>query len=328
MIDYSEKDNGADLNGENKSAAEDSASNVLIHVMPEQFRDGGAGQGAKSTGLAILIGGVVLLGIGGAAIYYFMFRAPALPLAPTKKAVDTATTTKADTNNVVKTVQPVVATTAPAVASSSMLTVSTTTVATTSVSATPTANSGDVITLSTDTDRDGLTDDEEITLGSNKDSQDSDSDGFGDLVELQRGYDPAGPGKLISNKTIKTVELVDFTMLRPATWTEKKSGGDYLLLWQAPDNQLIQVSIEKLTAPTTLAAWYKTNFGTEIPSGRLLLPSQATNWTGVKSSDNLNVYVMNNDGTAVYTINYNLGMDTVSKYPNIFEAMINSFSLK
>lgn len=331
MIDYSEKHNDSEGTASGQAAPADGTNDVLVHVMPEQFRSGGAGQGAKSTGLAILIGGVVLLAVGGTAIYYFMFKAPALPQTQTNKPAETATTTKQDSGSATRQAQPV-----PVVATSTQATFTSSTTAATStdtasgIAATPSVNSAPIVS-SADSDRDGLTDEEESVFGSDKDSQDSDSDGFGDFVELRQGYNPAGPGKLVSNSKMKTSTQKSFTVLYPATWTEKNTGGDYLLLWQAPDNQMVQINTEKLTDPTNIIDWYKQRFSVStIPVDRIVSKkddSGAVNWTGVKSGDGLAIYFLNSKNGELYTISYNAGLDSVIKYPNLFQAMVDSLTL-
>lgn len=48
---------------------------------------------------------------------------------------------------------------------------------------------------STDTDRDGLSDDLEVSLGTDIAKSDSDGDGYSDRIEIYGGYDPKGVGK-------------------------------------------------------------------------------------------------------------------------------------
>lgn len=47
-----------------------------------------------------------------------------------------------------------------------------------------------------DTDGDGLTDQEEVTAGTDLNKADSDGDGYTDKQELDAGFDPLGPGAL------------------------------------------------------------------------------------------------------------------------------------
>jgi plastocyanin len=53
------------------------------------------------------------------------------------------------------------------------------------------------ILKTTDSDKDGLSDYEEVvTYKTNPNNKDSDGDGFFDKSEIDRGYNPLGPGKL------------------------------------------------------------------------------------------------------------------------------------
>lgn len=333
MIDYSEKNDNPEASSAGQTAPNDSANDVLVHVMPEQFRSGGIGQGAKSTGLAILIGGILLLAVGGAAIYYFMFTAPAVPQPEASKPAETATTTKKDSEaNPIKQVQsPSPATTVTPVLTPSSSAGEIATAKPTSTASAPSAAS-EAIVPSADSDRDGLTDEEEAVLGTDKDGQDSDGDSYGDLVELQRGYDPAGPGKLVSNSKIKSSAQKNFSILYPAAWTEKSAGGDYLLLWQAPDNQMVQVNTEVLSEPADIINWYKQRFNvSDVPADRIVTKNDDSgklNWTGIKSGDGLAIYFLDSKNNELYTVSYNAGLDSVIKYPNLFRVMADSLTLK
>lgn len=48
-----------------------------------------------------------------------------------------------------------------------------------------------------DSDNDGLSDEEEVLLGTNPDIFDTDSDGFGDGEEVEKGFNPLGEGMMI-----------------------------------------------------------------------------------------------------------------------------------
>jgi hypothetical protein len=47
-----------------------------------------------------------------------------------------------------------------------------------------------------DTDGDGLSDAEEINIGTDPDDKDTDNDGYTDKEELDTGYNPLGLGRL------------------------------------------------------------------------------------------------------------------------------------
>lgn len=49
--------------------------------------------------------------------------------------------------------------------------------------------------LNTDSDQDGLTDEQELKLGTDPHNPDTDGDGYPDGEEVQKGYNPLGAGK-------------------------------------------------------------------------------------------------------------------------------------
>lgn len=60
-----------------------------------------------------------------------------------------------------------------------------------------------------DTDRDGLTDYEEVVIyGSNPNLKDTDKDGYTDKQEVDAGYNPAGKGKLKKKTTSEKQEMI------------------------------------------------------------------------------------------------------------------------
>lgn len=61
---------------------------------------------------------------------------------------------------------------------------------------TPVAEETPIAFSERDTDGDGLTDQEEVTAGTDLTNRDSDSDGYSDSEEISLGLDPKGPGKL------------------------------------------------------------------------------------------------------------------------------------
>ncbi|MDO8617899.1 MAG: calcium-binding protein [Candidatus Uhrbacteria bacterium] len=49
--------------------------------------------------------------------------------------------------------------------------------------------------MNTDSDQDGLTDEQELKLGTDPHNPDTDGDGYPDGEEVQKGYNPLGAGK-------------------------------------------------------------------------------------------------------------------------------------
>lgn len=65
----------------------------------------------------------------------------------------------------------------------------------------------ETILKTVDTDKDGLTDFDEVTVYStNPNLKDTDKDGFDDKAEIDKGYNPSGPGKLTKSFTKITEE--------------------------------------------------------------------------------------------------------------------------
>jgi hypothetical protein len=188
-----------------------------------------------------------------------------------------------------------------------------------------------VIASSSDSDEDGLTDEEEKALGTDKAKADSDSDNFSDAAELQRGYNPSGAGKLSQSKNIGNFENSNFGMLYPAAWKFTSSGNDSLIL-HAEDEQMIKVSLQPNLKNESIANWYREQF-----SGQEILDSQyysqvdiAGNdlWQGVFSPDGLTLYLTNSRKQTIASINYDLGFTGKLNYQKLFLAIISSFVLK
>jgi len=153
-----------------------------------------SGQGKKFFVLGAIIIGLVVIFVGGYLVYARYFRAtPANNTLETAQEQTEVTTTPAET-----TANP-------------------------TENITPTPSTGEVTTQAIDSDQDGLTDEEEKSLGTNPNSPDSDNDGlfdreevkvygtdplnpdtdgdgYKDGDEVKNGYNPKGPGKLYEIK--------------------------------------------------------------------------------------------------------------------------------
>jgi hypothetical protein len=182
----------------------------------------------------------------------------------------------------------------------------------------------------TDSDNDGLNDEEEVLIGTDKNNPDTDGDGFQDGAELAVGYNPAGPGKIISNPKIKMADESSFTILYPADWSKKIQTGVEGVMFQSPDNQFFQVSWQSLETGQNLTSWYKATFNQTEPAPSQLIDKKDDAgkivWSGIKSPDNKAVYIAN--GGKLYTIAYNAGVDGRLLYEHLFSMTYNSFTLK
>lgn len=311
------------------SALEDQVEDesIAIHVMPERFRNQTVKQhGAKNAGLAIIIGGIAVLLIVSAALYYFLFvklntavvkeqnsvaeniieKQPAAPVEIPEdlSATGTDQTTLPSGDEII--------------AADEATTTQEKNLEETDIS----------LKIGADGDNDGLTDVEEIILNSDSLAADTDGDGYLDGSELVNLYNPAGAGKLAENSSIAVYENKTFfyDLLYPSTWQMSVNGGDDSLMFKTGDNQFIQIIVQPNVNKQNLNEWYMEQVGVlKIEESNII---SGDGWAGIKSPDGLNLYLMDSKQNYIFSLTYNLGGGTVLEYFNIFQMMIKSFNLK
>ncbi len=77
------------------------------------------------------------------------------------------------------------------------------------------------VIITIDSDGDGLTDDQEIRLGSDPNNNDSDGDGYDDLTEYLHGYNLSGPGRAIVKNSAVDEAIINRVPLEQPTSKEK-----------------------------------------------------------------------------------------------------------
>ncbi len=178
-----------------------------------------------------------------------------------------------------------------------------------------------------DEDQDGLTNEEEIALGTNAKVSDSDGDGYTDLAEINNDYNPTGAGKLSQNKNLATYlnTTFNFNLLYPQAWKKTAATSDDSIMFSGTDNQFIQVLIQPNTDREDITDWYKKTYEVDtIPTTQLLT---TTDWTGVRSPDGLTAFLTNKDKSYIFVVTYNLGSNKILNYQVIFELMLRSLKL-
>lgn len=297
---------------------------IVVHTMPPRFRASRPGSGkAKKTGLLILIfGGLFLVAIASGAYYFlFLVEPAAAPIASTTPATELKPVVNEPAPEKTVVTEP------PAATSSIIATTAPEVIATTTATATePVVKS---LAPAVDTDKDGLTDAEEALLGTNPAAVDSDGDGYSDLAELNNLYDPAGPGKLEASPRWKKYSnpTYNYALLVPQSFTQKSLGGDYSMSFVAPDNQFFQVEVQPNTSRASIMDWYREQFGEPAEVARLMEgkdTSGAPIWLGIKSPDGLNIYLTDNKFSNLFTLSYNVGLERIVTYPNLFNIFIKS----
>ncbi len=175
-----------------------------------------------------------------------------------------------------------------------------------------------------DTDKDGLTDKEEETLGTNIDKVDSDGDTYSDLAEVNNSYNPAGNGKLSEDKKLGLYsnKTFDISFLYPVDWHQTASASDDSIIFLAPDQQFIQMLVQPNTDREDILSWYKKTFNVEtIPTSQLMTNQS---WEGVRTPDGLTTYFTNKDKSYIFLITYSLDTNRVLNYKNILDLILRS----
>lgn len=187
------------------------------------------------------------------------------------------------------------------------------------------------LVLAKDTDFDLLTDIEEGIWGTDPVNSDTDGDGYGDGIEIQNLYNPkisgSGTGKLEDSDLIENYvnTKYGYSIFYPSSWQKSSlADGSQEIIFKSNTNEFIGVIVQKnITEYENIEDWYIAQYeGVENGGFENVLIG---NWSGIKSSDGLNVYLMNNG--FIYTIVHNIGLKTELNYSTTFDMMLKSFQL-
>lgn len=180
-----------------------------------------------------------------------------------------------------------------------------------------------------DTDGDGLTDDEEITYGTDANKPDTDEDGFLDGHEVFHLYNPYGktPLKLLDTGAVRIYknERMNYEIFYPTPWTvqvvDEEKGQ---VMFKAATGEFVQILIEENPKNLPIVSWYL-ELSPGVPVGQLEAFVTKSNLDGIKSPDRLNAYFLSNG--LVYVISYNIGARVNASFYRTFEMMLNSFKI-
>ena len=290
---------------------------------------GGKQNNHQTVGIVIVSLGIIFVGV----LIYLSYRFIIKPAAQTPVVTAPIVTTQTPVA-VAETPAPLVATsTAPTTAIMEIEPSVVDLINNTDNLATSTASStiSETIPVETppllDTDADGLTDDEETALGTNISLPDSDGDTYGDLSELGSGYNPSGPDKLAASSFLTKYQnqTGKYEIYYPASWTLKSLNNDYATLISAPDNSLMQISLQDNPNIQSISAWYGATFPEETLSSNRL--QKGNGWEGIMGADGLNFYLTDTNRENIYIISYIPALSDRLAYPNIFKMIINSFRI-
>ncbi len=315
---------------EDKEIEEKIAKEIVIHTMPGKFHlDSKKLNKAKITGIVVIVGGFIVIVVLAIFLYFYIFKFSEkkdAALSDLDKFIPPSTsqdlqqdeqpaekdeeiedsqldTTKEDLDKVDS--------------------VATTTIDE-EIEPEATSTPSDIVVIG-DSDGDGLTAKEEILLGSDDKTTDSDGDDYLDYQELMSLYNPVGPDKLIDNPNIGEYinKTFFYSVLYPINWPKSVIGGDDSIMFKSDDNHFIQIIIQPNVDQQSIEDWYQQQFvGENVEEERLIVTDS---WQGIRSKDGLIVYLTDNSYNYIFVLSYNSGSDNILSYKNIFAMMVKSF---
>ncbi len=177
-----------------------------------------------------------------------------------------------------------------------------------------------------DSDNDGLSDLEEIILGTDPLNKDSDGDSYSDLEEVLNLYNPMGSGLLDLSKTSLKVyknDLYKYSLIYPGPWEINEFDDKSSVMFMNQSNEgFFQIAIESNIENISVKDWYIKQFNIEeLPENQYFEDEKRE---FVFSEDGMYVYLTDSKKQRIFTISYSsLGVQPA--YPNLFSIFINSF---
>jgi len=185
---------------------------------------------------------------------------------------------------------------------------------------------------SIDSDKDGLTDNEEELYTTELKMPDTDGDGYLDGQEVKDGYNPkvAGNSKLADSGLVNTYpnDVFKYKILYPASWLAKPTDASLRsVVFQSATGEYIQVMVEDNQGSGSVMEWFLKQSPTSDPN-RLKSFTSRSGLSGVISEDGLTYYLADpNDLSKIYILTYNIGTKTELSYLTTFEMMIGSLKV-
>lgn len=192
-----------------------------------------------------------------------------------------------------------------------------------STNANTNTNALQTVSPSLDSDRDGLTNQEETLYGTDAGEDDTDGDGFLDGSEVRSLYDPNSGKRLSETAFVKLYAntAYRYSILQPVGWALGSLNGDALVTFTTITGEFVQVSVQENSKRESARDWYRALNPSINPSSLKDISVGAL--TGILGPDGLNVYLA--DAQSIYQITYNVGVSDEANYLTTFTMMYTSF---
>ncbi len=276
---------------------------------------------ATSKVKVILLSLLVLCVVGGAGfgVWYFFIREPAAPSAGiVQKTSSNPPVVTSDAEPVVEAPPALPEEPSAAPAFSPPPSIATTT----EPAPSPLATTTFVPAEAPDRDGDGLSDAEEVAIGTEPTMPDTDGDGFSDGAELQNGYDPTAAKLSIAGSSRFRLAPIGSLLNAyiPANWTvgaDTAAPGDYAIQTGTPTTFGVHVS--ELTATTDFFDWLSLNEPTTDPA-TLRAFTTKSGYAAYMSFDRLHSYVQ--IPGAIVSITYRPATATQYEYRALYDYVV------
>jgi hypothetical protein len=168
---------------------------------------------------------------------------------------------------------------------------------------------------------------EENLLGCSSTLKDSDQDGYEDLDEFLKLYNPFGTGDLMVNSNIEEYRNGNYTYKTyyPKIWKAIEAIEGESLIFNIANNSFIQIIVQENKEGINLETWFKNQFNTPIINSAQIIYKKG--WVGYRSEDELTVYLNRPGRNEIYSLSYSVLPGGTLNYQNIFQMMINSFEI-
>ncbi len=179
-----------------------------------------------------------------------------------------------------------------------------------------------------DTDRDGLTNAEELTFRTIATEPDTDADGYKDAEEVLNLFSPIGGQRAFLNVSglvkLYTNQAYGYTTWIPQSWVYRSlDATDQEVVLTSPLGDSVIIKVEMNDANATLDQWFTATFGeVALKAARRLTVAAKP---ALESADGLSWYQV--DGQKIYRVTYDAATSGVINYPNVFILIRQAFNL-